>query len=66
MFFLIFMFGSPNLTTFTEPPSFTQTPDFFGPPGVRNGLFNDLPLQAADTRFFAAISISFGLGIDYF
>ncbi len=49
-FFLIFMFGSPNRTILVLPPSLTQTADFFGPPGVLQGLFRDLPLHGLATH----------------
>jgi len=36
--FLIDIFGSPKRTSFTTLPSFANTADFLGPPGVDFGL----------------------------
>lgn len=38
MLFLIFIFGSPNLTSLTWSPFLAKTADFFLAPGVRFGL----------------------------
>ena len=51
------MLGSPKETLIVEAPFFTQTDRFFGPLGVFQGLFSDLPLQSLLTRPFV-ISVS--------